>query len=73
MDQHWEWDPDQGGKNGPQKNEECIVMKCWMFSFDGFSCSLDVVHTVLQFLIIKIIFVFFTAKILLLYFYPGPH
>ncbi len=61
-----------GGEKGPQKSEECIVMKCLMFSFDGFSCSLDVVHTVLQFLIIKIIFVFFNRQNFTTVFLHGP-
>jgi hypothetical protein len=38
----------QEDKNGPQKKEKkmkkFLVLKCWMFSFEGFSYSLDVLH-----------------------------
>jgi hypothetical protein len=27
-----------------EKSSKCHVLKCWMFSFEGFSCSLDVLY-----------------------------
>jgi len=34
--------PDPGGQKGPQKVKKFHLFKCWMFSFDGFSCILDI-------------------------------
>ncbi len=40
-------DPDPGGQKGPtkiEKSKKFHVLKCWMFTFEGFAYSLDVLN-----------------------------